>query len=420
MRALRTVLRSLFVEHRALTISVILLLTSVGVALGSGFWLVARLANVMLIAIPIAYVWGRVNLRWLDVSAERPFDRLQEGNHFEERIAVTNRSWFTKLWLEIEDLSDLPGYSARRVISIGPRSQRTWRVVSESTRRGLYSMGPVRVSTTDLFGLFRHSRTFGAPQSVLVYPRGVDLPNFHAPPANLPGEGRYRRPTHTITPNAASIREYLPGDSLNRIHWRSSARTGDLMVKLFELDPASDVWVVLDLHGDVQAGEGDDGTEEHAVRIAASIARYFLLANRTVGFLAYGRRLHVEEPERGLAQYTRILEHLALARAEGDVSLRELLNHEGRRFGRHTTVIVVTPSQDESWVVSLQMLSGRGVKLASVLLEARTFGGEGNALLVYSALAAAGVLTYLIKRQDDIPKALAVSAEGAPAGGGGG
>jgi uncharacterized protein (DUF58 family) len=279
-------------------------------------------------------------------------------------------------------------------------------------------MGPLRVSTTDLFGLFRHSRTFGAPQSVLVYPRGVDLPNFHAPPANLPGEGRYRKQTHTITPNAASIREYLAGDSLNRIHWRSSARTGDLMVKLFELDPASDVWVVLDLQGEVQAGEGDDGTEEHGVRIAASIARYFLLANRTVGFVTFGRRLHVEEAERGLAQYTRILEHLAVARADGDVSLAELLNHEGRRFGRHTTVVVITPSTDESWVVSLQMLAGRGVKLASVLLEARTFGGEGNALLVYGALAAAGVLTYLVKRQDEIEKALSASAESAAVGGG--
>jgi uncharacterized protein (DUF58 family) len=418
MQALRAIFRFLFVQHRSLTIILALFFVAVGIALGSGFWLMARLANVILLAIPIAYVWGKLNLRWLEVSAERPFDRLQEGNQFEERITVTNRSWLTKLWLEIEDLSDLPGHSARRVISIGPRAERSWRVVSESTRRGLYSMGPVRVSTTDLFGLFRHSRTFGAPQSVLVYPRGVDLPNFHAPPANLPGEGRYRKPTHTITPNAASVREYLAGDSLNRIHWRSSARTGDLMVKLFELDPASDVWVVLDLQGEVQAGEGDDGTEEHGVRIAASIARYFLLANRTVGFLAFGKRLHVEEPERGLAQYTRILEHLAVARADGDVSLAELLNHEGRRFGRHTTVVVITPSTDESWVVSLQMLAGRGVKLASVLLEPRTFGGEGNALLVYSALAAAGVLTYLVKRQDEIAKALSVTPDGAVMGGG--
>ncbi len=411
MRALRKLFRFLFVQHRSITIALALFVASLVTAFATGFWLMSRLANAVLVAMPLAYLWGRLNLRWLDVTVERPTDRLQEGNQFEERLTVVNRSWFTKLWLEVEDPSDLPGHSARRVISVAPRSRRSWRTVSECRRRGLYTMGPVRVGTGDLFGLFRHSRTFGAPQHVLVYPRGVELTGFHVPAAHLPGEGRFRRPTHTITPNAASVREYLPGDSLNRIHWRSSARTGELMVKLFELDPASDIWVMLDLQRDVQAGEGDDGTEEHAIRIAASVTRYFLLANRTVGFAAYGERLHVEEPERGLAQYTRILEHLALARAEGDVPLAELLNHEGRRFGRHTTVVVITPSADESWVVSLQMLTGRGVKLAAVLLEARTYGGEGNALFVYSALTAARVLTYLVKRRDDIGAALGASAE---------
>jgi uncharacterized protein (DUF58 family) len=182
------------------------------------------------------------------------------------------------------------------------------------------------------------------------------------------------------------------------------------MVKLFDLDPASDIWVVLDLHAGVQSGDGDDGTEEHAVRIAASVCRYFLAANRSVGFMAFGRRLHLEEPERGLAQYTRILEALAIARARGDVPLATLLNHEGRRFGRHTTLLVITPSTDESWVESLQVLSGQGVKLASIVLEPGTYGGRDGSLLVYSALAASGITTYMVKRTDDLSVALGSSA----------
>jgi uncharacterized protein (DUF58 family) len=419
MRRARRLARFVFVRQRSLTICLALIVASFVVAFANGFWLMSRLANVLLVAVPVAYLWGRLNLFGLDATVERPVDRLQEGNQFEERITVVNKSWFTKLWLEVEDPSDLPGHSARRVISLGPRARRTWRTLSLCGRRGLYTIGPVRATTSDLFGLFRHSRTFGTPQHVLVYPRGVELTSFAVPSAHLPGEGRFRRPTYTITPNASAVREYLPGDSLNRIHWRSSARVGELMVKLFELDPASDIWVVLDLQGTVQAGEGDDGTEEQAVRVAASISRYFLLANRTVGFLALGARFHVEEPERGLSQYTRILEALAVARAEGDVPLADLLNRESRRFGRHTTVVVITPSVDESWVVSLQMLGGRGVKLASVVLEPRTFGGGGNALFVYGALAAAGIATYLLKAGDDLLAALGSGAEATPATGGG-
>jgi hypothetical protein len=81
-------------------------------------------------------------------------------------------------------------------------------------------------------------------------------------------------------------------------------------------------------------------------------------------------------------------------------------------------VIAITPSTDESWVVSLQLLGGRGVKRAAVLLEPRTFGGEESALLVYSALAAAGVLTYLVKRGEDLSVTLgsgaALAAGGRP------
>ena len=417
MRRLRRLIRFFLVRHRSFTVLTLLFFGALITAFATGFWLMARLANVILLAFPIAYVWSWFNLRGLQVTAERPNDRLQVGNQFEERISVANRTWFSKLWLEVEDLSDLPGHHARRVISLGPRAERSWRTASECTRRGLFNVGPVRVTTSDLLGLFHRTRTFGAVQPVLVYPRAEELPKFWAPPALLAGESRTRRPAYSITPNAASVREYQPGDSFNRIHWRSTARTGELMVKLFELDPASDVWIVLDLFRDVQAGEGDDSTEEHSVRIAASIARYFLLTSRSVGLVAIGRALHLAEPERGIGQYARILEALAIASAEGDVPLAELLNYEGRRFGRRTTIIVITPSTDDSWVGSLQLLAGRGVKMAAIVLEPRTFGGEGNALFVFGALAAAEIPTYLVKLSDDLAATLGAGGEarGAPA-----
>ncbi|MDZ4278898.1 MAG: DUF58 domain-containing protein, partial [Dehalococcoidia bacterium] len=219
MRLLRRLLRFLSVRHRSLIVLIALFLASLILAFATGFWLLSRLANVILVAIPVAYLWTRLNLRGLEVSVARLVDRVQEGHDFQERITVKNCSWFTKLWLEVEDLSELPGHSAKRVISLPPRAERTWRTVSRCTQRGLYTMGPVQVTSGDLFGLFRRSRTFGATQHVLVYPRAIELANVAIPAALLPGEGRFRRPTHQTTPNASGVRPYEPGDSLNRIHW---------------------------------------------------------------------------------------------------------------------------------------------------------------------------------------------------------
>jgi uncharacterized protein (DUF58 family) len=408
---------TLFRRHLSLTLISIIFVVCLMSALSTGFWLPARLAYVIAFGVPAAYFWAKANARNLEVSTERPNDRLQEGQVFEERITVKNISWWAKLWLEVVDQTDMPGHSATRIITLGPRESRTWKTSTVCRQRGLFSIGPVQISTGDPFGFFRYTNTYGRPQSILVYPRAAELPNFYVPPANLPGEGRFRKRTHYVTPNASGVRPYEPGDSFNRIHWRSTARTNELMVKLFELDPASDIWVILDLEKRVHIGKGEEGTEEYAVQVAASIARYFLVANRSVGFISYGKRLFVEEAERGAQHYTRILEALALATAEGDVPLGTLVTEESKRFGRHTTVVVITPSTSEDWVSSLQFVAERGVKVAAVLLEASTFGGNENSLMVFGSLAASDIYTYLVRRSDDLITSLALgydASEAAP------
>lgn len=396
-----------FRRHLSLTAIGVIFFVCVTSALSTGFWLPTRLAYIIMFGVPIAYYWAKANTQNLEVSTERPVDRLQEGQDFVERITVRNKGWFTKLWLEVEDSSTIPGHNATRVITLGPRESKTWRTATNCTRRGLFSVGPVRITTGDPFGFFRRSNAYGRPQNVLVYPRATELPNFYVPPAHLPGEGRFRKRTHYVTPNASGVRPYEWGDSFNRIHWPTTARTNQLMVKLFELDPASDIWIILDLDKSVHVGEGDDGTEEHSVRIAASIARFFLLANRSVGFISFGRRLFVEEAERGAQHYTRILEALALASAEGDVPIGTLVGEESKRFGRHTTVVVVTPSTEEDWVGSLQFIAQRGVKVAAVLLDAGTFDSSKNSLMVFGALAAGDIYTYVVRRSDELDTSLA-------------
>lgn len=396
----------LFRRHLSLTAISILFFVCVASALSTGFWLPTRLAYIIAIGIPLARIWGRANRKDLQVSVERPVDRLQVGQDFVERITVKNSGWFTKLWLEVQDTSTIPGHNATRIITLGPRESKTWRTTTTCTRRGIFSAGPVRITTGDPFGFFRYTDTYGRPQNVLVYPRATELPNFYVPPAHLPGEGRFRKRTHYVTPNASGVRPYEAGDSFNRIHWPTTARTNQLMVKLFELDPASDIWVIMDLNKSVHVGEGDDSTEEHAVMIAASVARYFLLANRSVGFISYGKGLFVEDAERGAQHYTRILEGLALATAEGDVDIGTLISEESKRFGRHTTVVVVTPSTSEDWVGSLQFIQQRGVKVAVVLLDASTFGGD-NPLMVFGALAAGDIYTYVVRRTDELDTSLA-------------
>ncbi len=412
---MRTFVRTaLSQRHRTLTLVVVLLLLCAFIAMGTGFWLLFRVTYVLAFAIPAAWVISWYNTRHLTVTVDRRTDRGQVGQEAQEVIEIRNSFWLPKLWLDVEDPSGMPGHRSRRIVIVPPRRSRNWMVDTPLRRRGLYDWGPLRVTAGDPFGFFRRTREFGGVSQILVYPPVVDLPHFQAPPANLPGEGRFRRRTHYVTPNASGVREYAPGDAFNRIHWRSTARTGELMVKTFELDPASDIWVVLDLEQRVNAGSGDDSTEEYGVRVAASLARHYLVQNRSVGLITFGRDLRVIEPERGQQQMTRILELLAMARAVGDAPLANILQEEQRRFGRHTTLIVVTPATDDSWLTAIQALTQRGVRAAVVLMDPSTFGSDKSPLLMYGELTASDILTYVVRKGDDLSVALSPTSTGVP------
>ena len=130
---------------------------------------------------------------------------------------------------------------------------------------------------------FRRDTDFGESDTLVVYPRTYNLSHFEIPATYLSGESDARRRSHDLTPHAASVREYAFGDSLSRIHWNSTARTRRLMSKEFDLGMSSDVWLMVDLHEEAQAGELEDSTDEYAVshrRVASSQVPAFTSSRR--------------------------------------------------------------------------------------------------------------------------------------------
>lgn len=384
--------------------------------------LLDKLFLTVIALLAIAAVWSWSSLRGLRIEREVGADRAQVGQEIAERVRVENLSRWGKLWVELRDHSSLPGHNASQVVSLLPRGTARWHARSVCVRRGRYLIGPMTLQGGDPFGLFPTRRLLPQTHELLVYPATVDVSSFALPVGELPGGSTTQGRTPQITPNAVGVRDYLPGDSFNRISWPTTARTGHLMVKEFELDPTADVWLVLDMDGRTHvqgtvAGVGaehDDpiarlllnSTEEYAVTVAASLARHFLNQNRTVGLMATGQHREVIPTDRGARQLMKILESLAVLRAEGQQPLPELLVAEAGRFGRHSTLIIVTASTDETIARALLGLVGRGVKVVTIIVEPSTFGASESALMLVSGLAAIAVPTYLVKRGEDIARSL--------------
>jgi uncharacterized protein (DUF58 family) len=370
-------------------------LGSLIIALTGGWSVMYRVTYILVALLLVSSAWAYIGARTLNVERRVRAQRAQVGGFFEEWVAVDNTSWLPKPWAEIQSQSNLGAHAVRKGFALGPKARRSWTIHTECTIRGKFKLGDIVVSTGDPFGLFQRQVQFPSETTVLIYPRTVDFATPPHIPGQLPGGARQSGHVHYVTPTASSVREYQPADAFNRIHWPSTARTGKLMVKEFELDPFADVWIAIDFHREVHAGRGAESTEEYAVTVAASFARYFLMQNRSVGLLT---QHEVIPPDRGTRQLTKIFELLAIARADRWQSFDELLSGESMRLNRLATLVAVTPSVDLGWVEVTEHLVERGVDVLVPLIESATFGGSANVTEAVAALATANIPTYLVKR----------------------
>ncbi len=359
-----------------------------------------------------SYVWARQMATRVSLAREQRYGWMHVGDLLEEQFTLVNQSWLPVPWVEIDDRSDLPGYNARSVRAAPAGQAVTWRTEGVCRRRGLFTLGPWQARLGDPFGLFHVTLDYPESRSILVYPPVVHLPLLPLPRGLGLGASRTSRRAQEVTTNAASIRPSAPGDSLNRIHWPSTARLNKLMAKTFDLEPSGDLWIVLDLHDAVQAGAEEESTAEYGIVLAASLADRTLRENRAVGLVAYGRRRDGERageplptlvlPQKGAAQQWHMLRALATVHAGGGRPLDRVLAEMDRNLGRGMTLAVITPSTDPAWVAGLLRPRRRGIAPVALLLDAESFGeprrapGEGSTAALHELLANLGIPAHVI------------------------
>ncbi len=410
-------------HHRRTAVFIMAIIALVGgLITGNDLWFtLAYLLGLLLI---FSFAWAWANINWLHLSRVTRTRRTQVGRPLEERFVVRNTGLVPKLWLEVRDFATLPGHFSSRVInSLAPRTSYTWRVTTTCRERGRYQLGPLRLSTSDPFGLFPMSRELTPTTNVVVYPLTVDIHRFALPIGMLPGGDALRRRTHYVTTNASGVRDYAPGDSFSRIHWRSTARRNRLIVKEFELDPLADIWIVADMaiFGHVppppeseptpedlppwmvmEKFELAKTTEEYTVTIAASLAQFFLRQDRAVGMLAYGQSNEAVQADRGSRQLNRILETLAVLRAEGQVPISDMIQAEMHLMPRGTTVVVVTPDPSKKWATTARELMRRGLRVVTVLVNPESFGSLRSSEPLLHLMQANGMVSYIVNSGDNL------------------
>jgi uncharacterized protein (DUF58 family) len=218
-----------------------------------------------------ALLWARARVLDLGTRRELRPSRLHVGADGRVDLAVVNRGVRRTPQLGVTDVFDDGRRAARFLLPPLPpdeTARAAYRI--PTTRRGRYRVGPLAVAAIDPFGLARRSFTLGGSSEVTVCPRVHDILAPHQPGGRLVASIESVRARALVSEGGEeflTLRDYEVGDDLRRVHWRSTARTGDLMVRQDEAQWRARAVVVLD----VRPGAHDATSFETAVEATASV-----------------------------------------------------------------------------------------------------------------------------------------------------
>lgn len=374
------------------------------------------------------WLWTRWVGNGLRLLRSARIQRANVGDIFEENFEIINKSRIFAPWVEIYNKSTIPFASGSRLITfITSRQRRTYIARTWLTRRGGFPLGPTRVTTGDPFGLFRFSKEMIPTQTLVVLPMLVEIKSFLFPPGLLPGGQVIRRKSPDITPHAAGVREYVHGDAMKQIHWPTSVRRNQLMVKEFEQDPQAEVWLYLDSQENVHVEKRHEydeipveamlfgrrpkfqlppSTLEYAISITASLAHYFIGQRRAVGFVSASQTFNVHHAERSERQEAKILETLAFVEANGKLSLAALVAAQASQLPQGSSAILVTPTTRPDLLIAVDDLQRRYLRPVVILIDAETFGGARGTEKLVRALHERHVPVCVIACDADLSQVL--------------
>lgn len=275
------------------------------------------------------------------------------------------------------------------------------RYVLPDVPRGRYRFAVGRAIFEDPFGLARAEVELESDSTLLVYPRLVDLERLFSQAAGLSQVGGRVLLRRVGGFDLHSVREHQRGESLRKVHWRTTAKRGVLMVKELEDTPHDEVAVLLDADGRSVVG----GSFDVQVRAAGSILLAHVMRNRRSGLTVTTsppETCHVGSFD---GEWSLALELLAAVEPNGSEPLTSFLGRDASPAVRATELVAVTASLDARLADVLLERSFARKPTSLVLVEAASFRAGGAAPAkdpVLLRLQAGGIPVVVVRSGDDL------------------
>ncbi|MFC1901418.1 DUF58 domain-containing protein [Chloroflexota bacterium] len=341
--------------------------------------------GLVLSAAGISKFWSRFSLA--GVSCERRLSerRIFPGEYIELRLRLVNRKLLPLPWIQVDD--EIPAGLAAD-IPLAPGSQPgfgflskaaallwytgvSWKQSLYGQRRGYYTLGPITLTSGDIFGFYPRSMTSPLTDIVIIYPRIYPIAQLGIPPLYPIGETTAERRIFEDPVRVIGVRDYSPHDSLRHIHWKASARHQNLQVKVFE--PTTRLNVAIFLAVDSFKTKDDDETSggedfELGVSAAASMSNHLMERHSSVGMFVNscladsGQPIEIM-PGSSAGQLVEMLEALAKVTETASSPFEEFLQAARIGFPWGTTFVFILSEPSPLLIELLTSLKESGHRL---------------------------------------------------------
>lgn len=377
-------------------------------------WAIAALLLATLI---IGFSWPHWLIKHLAVTRTGP-NRAEEGETILFRVEIRNEGWMPRFMVEAIDHLPFVGaaqgnhQSTEKVLGvvayIGGSSIRRFDVSLPCEKRGLYQLGPVGLACSFPLGIAEaRQQKNGGVQTLTIYPDIFPLVSL--PLLGTTSEihrGGFLLPEGAGSSEFSGLREYRRGDNPRHVHWLTTARFNELMVKEFEPLASASLYLAMDLSREANVGLGKHSSLEYAIRIAASIGRYACNNGMPIRMTGEGASRLVIELGSGEAHFREMLDALAIVAADGAIPYAKVLQTVAMNC-RHGQTVVVFLSEPKKRVAdtlqAIALLRARGANVLAMTFDRDTFlGKEPQTISPWSGLFDLGISFMTIRKGDDL------------------
>lgn len=298
---------------------------------GTGWPLLQHVAYALVLLEVAALIFVHLARRGLTVRSTLETVRVAVGDEVMEEITIQKEGWFPAPWIEI--INDNGWVES---VGVWGNEECTWTRTRLFPRRGKYSVGSDDIRVRDPFGLFSLAGPRVPHTPVTVYPRAIPSRDAEIAGSAVVGGSR-RRQWERDDGSIGELRPYVAGDPPSRVHWRSTARLGTLVVTDEESRRRRTTWLAVDLGGGEEIADRTAG-------IAAYVAERLWEHGEEIGALIAGNSLEIVPPKRTRDQESRVLEPLAAVGASRQSRL-DLLLRSLARCEQRDAVVVISPAR---------------------------------------------------------------------------